>query len=325
MKNFIINLENKVLRGEDITYDEALILSKIENNDELNQLWDSANRIREKLSGDVVDLCSIMNAKCGKCSEDCKFCAQSAHYNTKILEHGLVSTKEALNLALENQSKGINRFSLVTSGRGLMGEEFERVVSIYKTLNKNLKISLCASLGILNLEQLKKLKEAGVYYYHHNLETSYEYYEKICTTHSYEDRINTIKNAKKAGLKVCAGGIIGMGESFEQRLHLAFTLRELEVTSIPINILNPIKGTPMQNIERISQVDILKTIAIFRFINSKANIRLGGGRNLINEYGKKCFTVGANATISGDYLTTSGNKIKEDIEMIKKLGLKIKQ
>jgi biotin synthase len=325
MIEFIKKIEEEILKNQDITFGKALKLSTIEEKEDLEQLYKSANKIREVLSGKEIDFCTIMNAKSGHCSEDCKFCAQSAHYKTEIEVYGLVSTEEALKLAKENENEGVNRFSLVTSGRGINGHEFEKVLEIYEKLNKEVKINLCASLGIMEYEQFLKLKGKGITMYHHNLETSRENYNNICTTHSYDERIDTINSAKKAGLDICSGGIIGLGESFEDRINLAFELKKLDVKSIPVNILNPIKGTPLENARSLSQEEILKTIAIFRFINPGAFIRLAGGRNLIDEFGKNCFSAGANATITGNYLTTSGNKICDDMKLIKELKLEVRK
>jgi biotin synthase len=266
-----------------------------------------------------------MNAKSGLCTEDCKFCAQSAHYKTDVEVYGLVSKEDALKLARENENEGVNRFSLVTSGRGTTGSDFDKILDIYEELNKEMKMDLCASLGILGYEQLLKLREKGITMYHHNLETSREYYENICTTHSYDERIDTINAAKKAGMAVCCGGIIGLGESLRDRINLAFQLRDLGVKSIPVNVLNPILGTPLENAESLSQDEILKTIAIFRLVNPKALIRLAGGRNRIDEFGKNCFNAGANATITGNYLTTSGNKICDDKKMVSDLLLEVRK
>ncbi|WP_282804422.1 biotin synthase BioB [Clostridium tetani] len=323
MKNIILEIEEKIYSDEEITFNDALILSQLNHGKNLKDLLDAANRIRNKFNGNIVDLCSIMNAKSGRCSEDCKFCAQSEHYNTNIKKYNMINISDALNLATENEECGINRFSLVTSGKALVSKDFEKALKIYEEINKKVNINLCASLGILSYNQLLQLKNVGVTMYHHNLETSREYYNKICTTHSYDERIATINNAKKAGLMVCSGGIIGMGETMIDRIKLAFELKSLQIQSIPINILNPIKGTPFEYTKRLEQNDILKTIAIFRFINPKLSIRLAGGRNLIDNFGKGCFRAGANATISGNYLTTSGNKINDDIEMIKSLGLSL--
>ncbi|WP_058486604.1 biotin synthase BioB [Defluviitalea phaphyphila] len=325
MKEFIKELEEKVLKGQSITFEEALKLSKVKKDEDINQLCCSANKIKEYFGGREVDLCTIMNGKSGRCSEDCKFCAQSSHYKTNVEVYGLVSKEQVLKLAKENEKEGVNRFSLVTSGKTVTKEEFENILEIYEELNKEINLDLCASLGILEYEQLKKLKEKGVTMYHHNLETSREYYKKICTTHSYEERVETINNAKKAGMKVCSGGIIGVGETFEDRIKLAFELKKLKVNSIPINILNPVKGTPLENEQPLTQNEILKTMAIFRFIHPKAFIRLGGGRNLIDNFGKNCFKAGVNATITGNYLTTSGNKICDDKKMLEDLNLEVRK
>ncbi len=321
MKSFIKDLEIRILSGEYINFQEAMALTELKNNEEIEQLCLSANNIRKTFCGNKVDLCSIMNAKSGRCSEDCKFCAQSVHYNTNAEIYGLVSKEAALKVAKENESEGVNRFSLVTSGRGITSSDFEKVLDIYEKLNRELKMKLCASLGILEYDKLLKLKERGITMYHHNLETSREFYKEICTTHSYEERIDTIKAAQKAGIPVCSGGIIGLGESWVDRINLAFQLKELKIMSIPVNVLNPVKGTPLEGSKNLSQEDILKTIAIFRFINPKALIRLAGGRNLIRDLGKECFNSGANATITGNYLTTSGNKICDDKKMISELKL----
>lgn len=325
MIEFIKEIKKKVLEEKDITFEEAMRLSTIDEKEDLEQLCSSANKVREIFLGKKIDLCTIMNAKSGRCSEDCKFCTQSAHYKTDVDVYGLVSKESVIKLAKENESEGVNRFSLVTSGRGLDGIDFEKVLDIYEVLNKELKMDLCASLGIINYGQFVKLKDKGITMYHHNLETSRGYYKNICTTHSYDERIDTINAAKKAGLDICSGGIIGLGESFEDRINLAFELKELGVKSIPINILNPIKGTPLENAKSLSQEEILKTIAIFRLINPEAFIRLAAGRNLINEFGKDCFNSGANATITGNYLTTSGNKICDDMKMIKELKLEVRK
>lgn len=325
MERFIEDVEKKVLNGQSISFDEAIRLTTVEKKEDITKLCDTANNVREFFCGKVVDLCTIMNAKSGHCSEDCKFCAQSAHYNTNIKTYELVSKESALKLAKENEAEGVNRFSLVTSGRGIAGSDFQKVLDIYKTLNKETKLHLCASLGILGYEKLLKLKETGVSVYHHNLETGRNYYKRICTTHTYDERIDTINSAKRAGMIICSGGIIGLGESLEDRVELAFQLSELEVRSIPINILNPIKGTPLENSRALSQEEILKTIAIFRLINPKAFIRLAGGRSLIDKFGKNCFNAGANAAITGNYLTTSGNKICDDKKMIKELKREVRK
>ncbi|MBX7364906.1 biotin synthase BioB [Clostridium chauvoei] len=313
-------LMKRVLSGYEVTKEEALKLY----NEPAEVLYKSADTIREKLAGSKIDLCSIINGKSGKCSEDCSYCAQSIHFKTGVTEYKLLSYEEIKAQAKENEKEGVDRFSIVTSGKGLVGEDFKSVVGYYKRLNDECNISLCASHGILNEDFLAKLTEVGVKRYHHNLETSRGYYKKICTTHSYDERVNTIKEAKKVGLEICSGGIIGLGESREDRIDMAIELRKLEVLSIPVNALMAIKGTPLEKQEALSEEEILRTIAVFRFINPKANIRLAAGRSLLNNNGDKAFKAGANATITGNLLTTCGNKICDDRKMIKALGLKVK-
>ncbi|MGL4450810.1 MAG: biotin synthase BioB [Sarcina sp.] len=316
----INEIKDKVLKGYKITKEEALELYKAQD---IEILKAAANEIREKLCGKSVDLCSIVNGKSGKCSENCKYCAQSIHFKTGVQEYPLMSYEEVEKIARENEEEGVNRFSIVTSGKGLYGKDFDRVVDYYDRLNKNCGISLCASHGIVDKESLDKLKKVGVKRYHHNLETSARYYEEICTTHTYQERIDTIKYAKELGLEVCSGGIIGMGESVEDRVELALTLRDLEIKSIPVNALMAIPGTPLEKQENLSEGEILRSIAMFRFVNPTANIRLAAGRNLLTGFGESAFKAGANATITGNLLTTCGNKIKDDKEMIKNIGLKV--
>ena len=324
MNSIIKVIEEKVLSGADIDFTEAMSLMNMDDR-YIDKLSESASRVQQKYCGREVDLCTIMNAKSGKCTEDCKFCAQSVHYNTDIEVSDLVEKDEVIALAKENEREGVNRFSLVTGSRGIEGKDFEKVIDIYENLRGEVKMDLCASLGILDFERFERLRKTGITMYHHNLETSREYYSEICTTHSYDERIDTIQAAKKAGMKVCSGTIIGLGESLEDRVSLAILLRELGVESIPINVLNPIKGTPLENNKPLSQNEILKTIAVFRLINKNAYIRLAGGRNLIDDNGKQCFNSGANATITGNYLTTSGNKICDDRDMISKLNYDLRQ
>ncbi|KNF07531.1 biotin synthase [Gottschalkia purinilytica] len=325
MISYIEKLTNEILNGRKITYEEALNLINIDNNDLgiLNVLFENANKIRDKFNGKKADLCTIMNAKSGKCSENCTFCAQSSHYNTGVEEYPLVSYDDAYKRAKEMEAKGAHRFSLVTSGRGMTDKELEDIIDIYKRLKENTTINLCTSLGIISYEQAKKLVEAGVTMYHHNVETSSDYYKNVCTTHSYDERIETIRNVKKAGMEVCCGGIIGMGESIEDRIKMAFEIRELEVESIPINILNPIKGTPLENNESLEPMEILKTMAVYRFIIPKSYIRYAGGRMLLEDTQNIGLRAGVNALLVGNYLTTIGNDIDQDKKMVEEEGLEI--
>ncbi len=320
MKKSLDKIEEKVLGGEYICFDEAMELTEIEG---IEDLFAAANRIRERFKGKKTDLCTIMNAKSGRCSENCKYCAQSGHYNTGITDYPLVSIEDVLKLAKENEACGVKRFSLVTSGRTVSEEELEKLIEIFKVLKQETSLSLCASLGCISYRHALKLKEAGVEMYHHNVETSSDYFDKICDTHSYQDRVDTIKNVISAGLKVCSGGIIGMGESLQQRIRMAFEVRELGVKSIPINILFPLKGTPMENVQKLAPEDVLKTFAIFRFIIPDATIRYAGGRASLGNFQRVGLKAGIDGVMLGNYLTTTGNEIYKDLKMIEELDLEI--
>ena len=287
---------------------------------DLEQLCHGADMIRKHFKGDHVDLCSIINGRSGKCSENCKFCAQSAHHCTGIEEYPFLDEEKILAECLHNEERGVHRFSIVTAGRTLSDEDFEKAVSAYKLLESKSKMELCASHGLLTQEQFNRLHSAGVRRYHANIETSRRNFPNICTTHTYEDKLECIRRAQKAGFEVCSGGIIGMGENWEDRIDMAVSLSELGVKSIPINALMPIKGTPLENTRRITSEDILRTVAIFRYIVPEADIRLAAGRNLMENCGAKAFLSGADATITGDMLTTSGNDIKGDVEMLHSMG-----
>lgn len=315
----IEKLKNKVLKGELLNKEE--IISIIDEN--LDELTQSANQIRKKLCGDNFNLCTIINGKSGRCSENCRYCAQSIHFNTNVIEYDLLDTKTIGESAKSNYSQGVHKFSIVTSGKRLTKNQVDTIAETYKTIKAECPIELCASHGLLSYDDLVKLKEAGVTRYHNNLETSKNYFPKICTTHTYDEKIQTIKYAIKAGLQVCSGGIIGMGESMEDRIDMAFTLRELGVDSIPINILNPIKGTPLENQEIISYDEVVRTLALYRFIIPTKEIRLAGGRSLLSDKGLRALKSGINAAISGDMLTTSGIKTCEDIEILKNIGFKL--
>lgn len=288
---------------------------------DLDTLCKCADMLRKHFVGDKVDLCSIINGRSGRCPEDCKYCAQSAYNHTECEVYDFLPEEKIVEACKLNESEGVHRFSIVTSGRALSGEEFEKALQAYKTMHKECKIDLCASMGFLTKEQLIKLKEAGVTSYHHNIETSKRNFPNICTTHTYDQKIETLKVVKEIGMCACSGGIIGMGETWEDRIDMAISLAELGVDSIPINALMPIKGTPFENLERISREDILRTIAIFRFINPEANIRLAAGRALLSKDGEDAFCAGASATITGNMLTTVAcATIRSDKEMLAKLG-----
>ena len=316
--NYSEILCEKVLNGYEINKEEALKLY----SEPLDEVCLCADRIRKKFCAEKFDICTIINARSGKCSENCKFCAQSSHYKTGIDEYALLSPDEITNKAKIDYAEGAAHYGIVTSGKTLTDNDVNKICEAVKKIKSETGIAVCASLGLLNESQYSKLKEAGLVRVHNNLETSENYFPKVCTTHKFSDKIEAIKAAKRAGLEVCSGGIIGIGESIEDRIDMAFSLRELKIKSIPVNMLNPIKGTPFENNEKLTSDDLRKTIAVYRFILPDAYIRLAGGRGLLNDKGKGCFLSGANASISGDMLTTAGISIKTDIKMLEDLGFK---
>ena len=260
-----------------------------------------------------VSLCSIINAKSGKCSEDCRFCVQSAHYETDCPVYSLKDRREVLEAAAEAKRIGAGRFSLVTSGRGMNREQVEPVAELAAAIRDEVGIKVCASLGILGVEEAGILKEAGVSRYHHNLETSREFFPQVVSTHSFDERIATIKACQEVGFEVCAGGIFGLGESEDDRVSMALTLRELKVDSIPINVLIPLPGTPFENLAPLPVADILKAIALFRLINPEVPIRLAAGREVV--FGDSlgmAFMAGADGMMIGGYLTQRGRLPEED-------------
>ena len=292
---------------------------------DLQALCEGADKIRKHFVGERVDLCSIINGRSGRCPENCKFCAQSAHNHTDCEVYSFLPEEDIVKLARLNQEEGVHRFSIVTAGKALTGEEFDKAIHAYETMHRDLKIDLCASMGFLSREQLHSLHEAGVTSYHHNIETSKRNFPNICTTHTYDMKINTLKMVKEEGMCACSGGIIGMGETWEDRIDMAVSLSELEVESIPINALIPVKGTPLQDLPKLTEDDIIRTVAMFRYINPTADIRMAAGRNYFADGGRRLFESGVNATITGDMLTTVGNNTKQDMEMLTDMGFDVSQ
>lgn len=308
---------------EEITKEEALELCSLKGS-RLTELFSAANEIREKYCGDILETCTITNAKSGKCSEDCKFCAQSAVYNTHVECYPLKfenTMKEEYEEAEKHKSM---RFGVVASGKGMKAgtKDFDTVLKFIKeTAEKNGNAEICCSLGILSEKEMRELKEAGAKRYHCNLQTSPETYKDFAaTTHTVQDRIETIRNAKKAGLDVCAGGIIGMGESWKDRIDMAFALKELDVDGVPINILNPIKGTPHGERETLDIDEVLKTIAVFRIILKNKNIKIAAGReNIFKDFMGAGYLAGANGMLVGGYLTVKGRALEDDFNFIKNI------
>ncbi len=312
----LIKLKNMVLNGQDISYHDAIHLVE----SDLMDLREAANEIRKFYLKDSFDICSIINAKSGSCSEDCKFCAQSSHFNSSEDIYEFLEHKQIEDMAKHNAKKGVLRFSLVTSGKRLEQKDLNKAIKSYKKLKDNVNIRLCASHGLLKEEDFKRLKEAGVSRYHNNLETSRSYFKNICTTHTYDDKIRAIKAAQKVGLEVCSGGILGLGESMADRLEMLFELRNLGIKSVPLNVLNPISGTPLENIPVLTEKEVERVIAIARFILPRATIRMAGGRGQLLDKGKTVFLGGANGAITGDMLTTLGIQIDSDMKLITSLG-----
>lgn len=315
--SIVKDLKEKVLSGFLLTRKEALMLVDAP----LEELAEAADEIRSRVCGDGFDICTIVNGKCGRCSEDCKYCAQSAHYHTACTEtYPLLSTEQLLAGAKHNAGQGVRRYSIVTSGRRLTDREVDQVCESIRAIKKEVTIEVCVSFGLLGEEQFRKIHEAGASRVHCNLESSARYFPEVCTTHTYEEKIETLKAAKRAGMSVCSGGILGLGETMEDRIDMVLTARELGVKSIPVNLLNPIPGTPYGHNRPLSNDEARRCVAIFRFLIPDASIRLAGGRGLVGDKGEGCFTSGANAAISGDMLTTAGITVETDMELLEKLG-----
>lgn len=314
----LIELKEKIKKGYNITQEEAVELY----NCDIKELSETANEIREYFMKDSFDLCTIVNAKCGKCSENCKFCAQSAHYGTNVEDYPLLPDDEIVQDAIKNHEQGILRYSIVTSGKKLSDEDVINEARIIRKIKEACNIEICVSNGLLSYENFKILKEAGASRVHNNLESAPSYFPSICTTHTIEEKIQALENARKAGLEVCSGGIIGLGETREQRVEMAIKLRELGIKSVPVNVLNPIPNTPFGNNEVLSEEEVIKTVAVYRLILPKSFIRLAGGRALFNDKGRAIFKSGANAAISGDMLTTSGINTQSDLQILEELKFK---
>lgn len=302
--------------------DLAMALSRLTGS-EIFKLFTSANRTRIKYRGSKVDLCSIVNAKSGACPEDCSFCAQSSHSKTDIRAYPLLSEEEIIETAVSVKENGVRRFCVVTSGKKPSGMELDKICGFISEI-RELGLQPCATLGILDTFQLRRLKEAGLHRYHHNLETSEAFFREICTTHTYQEKIKTIESAKSLGLSVCSGGVFGMGESWEDRIDMAFALKEIGVDSVPINFFMPISGTPLGDRELLNPLEALKIIAIYRLILPDCEIRVCGGRpKTLRDLNSYVFMAGADGLLIGNYLTTPGRDPADDIQMIKDLGLEI--
>lgn len=327
--DFISDVERKALDDEPLTWDEAARLARLDTAC-IYDLIAAANRVRRRHKGDEVSLCAIINAKSGKCPEDCAFCSQSASARTDAPVFGLLPPSMIVDGAREALAAGARKFGIVTSGYGYSasdgGAEIGSITRALEDMRRGVAIHRCASLGIIGRETAARLKEAGLQEYHHNLETARSFFPQICSTHGYEEDVETIRAVKSAGLRACCGGIFGMGESPEQRVELAFTLRELDVDSVPLNFLTPIKGTRLEGAEPLPPLEILKIIAMYRMILPTKDIKVAGGREK-NLRDLQCliFAAGANSTMVGNYLTTQGRSAGDDLRMIADLGLSVRE
>ena len=316
----IENLAQRVIAtGEGVCKEEAHSLMSVSD---LDALCDAADSICKAFHGNAFDSCSIVNARSGMCGEDCKWCAQTRHHHTGCATYNFLDEEKTMTAARLNEETGIRRFSLVTSGRAVSDRDLENFIRIIRRLKNETDLKLCVSMGLLSESQLKRLKEAGVERYHCNMETSERMWPLLVSTHSQADKRNTIEAARSLGMAICSGGIIGMGETDEDRIDFAIMLRDMGVDSVPMNILNPIKGTPLEDTPLISEEDIIRCAAVWRFILPKQVIRFAGGRGRLSKKNmERIFTGGINGAIMGDMLTTVGNTIHEDKQMLAALGI----
>jgi biotin synthase len=328
LRVWLNQLADLIIGGYRIQREEALKLTKIEGQENILLLCEVADRVRQACCGNTVDLCSIVNIKSGNCSENCGFCSQSAHHpGSDSPAYGLKSTDEILAQAKAAEAAGARRFCLVSQGRGIKYNspksiEFEQILAAVQRILAETSIKPCCALGEVTAEQAQQLAEAGVTRYNHNLEASENFYPNIVTTHSWQDRVQTVKHLKAAGIQACTGGILGMGETWEDRVDLALSLRELEVESVPLNLLNPRAGTPLKTQTKLDVYEALKAIAIFRLILPEQIIRYAGGREAVmGELQGLGLKAGINAMLIGHYLTTLGQPPEQDHAMLESLGL----
>ncbi|MDO8746155.1 MAG: biotin synthase BioB [Thermodesulfovibrionales bacterium] len=317
----IDNLRDSVISGQSITRAEAVQISALPKI-EIFDLFAAANRIRQTFRGDSVDLCAIVNAKSGACPEDCSYCAQSARSKTETAIYPLINKNAVIEKAKEARDAGVKRFCIVTSGRKTGENELKEICSMIKDI-RGIGLLPCSTLGLLNKDELKLLKDSGLERYHHNLETSERFFPEICRTHTYSDKLKTIDAAIAVGLSVCSGGIFGIGETWEDRIGMAFTLKELPIDSVPINYLIPVKGTPLGEQDVLNPFEALRIVSLYRFILPQKEIRICGGRmQVLGEFNSMVFMAGADSLLTGNYLTTTGRTFSDDQKLLRDYGLR---
>lgn len=313
--------KEKVIQGGSLKKRELMALAEAP----LGKLCAAADEIRRKFCGSAFDLCAVISAKGGPCSEDCKFCAQSGanRSSASVPRFSLLPTEKLLTDAVQKEKKGVMAYGIVTSGRALPPKEVDKLCQSIRKLGESTNLRLCASLGLLRREDLESLAKAGLHMIHNNLESSDTFFQTVCTTHTYEEKKEMIRQAKAAGLMVCSGALAGIGETMEDRIELALQERELGVESIPVNMLDPVPGTPFENISPLRAEEVRRTVAVFRFAMPGAWIRLAAGREYLKDKGRACFLSGANAAISGDFLTTMGISVQTDLDMLREIGYEL--
>jgi biotin synthase len=314
-------ITRQILNGGEASAEDGRWLIRLED-DYLSWLMAGADRIRRRFRGEAVEICAISNVRSGNCSENCSFCAQSGPYRTSAPKYDYISSEQLTAQAQRARAWGASDFGVVSKGWGVRSaKERGQLAEYFATMQEASDIGRCASLGVLDELSARELKAMGLENYHHNLETAESYFSQVCTTHSYQENIDTIRHAVNAGLRVCSGGILGMGESLDQRIELALTLRGLGVESVPLNFLSPQEGTPFGQREPLSPLEILKNIAVFRYMLPHAEIRVAGGRQFLRDLQSMIFMAGASGIMIGDYLTTKGRRVEDDLQMLRDLRL----
>ncbi len=320
----INKITDRIIAGDEMSDEEGKWMIRL-HEDYLPWLMAGADRVRKTFRGKEIEVCAISNVRSGNCSENCSFCAQSGHHKTAAPVYGYISADELTRQAKRARAWGSSDFGIVSKGWGVRSaKERDQLREYIQGMKDESDIGRCASLGVLTQESATMLKEMGLENYHHNLECAESFFDDVCTTHTYQENIDTIRHAVNAGLRVCAGGILGMGESLDQRIELAETLRRLGIESVPLNFLNPQPGTPMGERTPMTPMEILQSIAVFRYMLPKAEIRIAGGRQFLGDMQAMIFMAGASGVMIGDYLTTKGRQVEDDLKMIEDLHLSVR-